>query len=107
MYADNKPPKLPLNVALRLLSNDHRRHLVTALERKFPEEYGVQIPAEEIITAVEWEEHRGEFHHLHFPQLEAAGVIRWDQHGSTIGKGPQFHTVWGLLRSISATTDDH
>lgn len=45
-------------------------------------------------------------HHLHLPQLEAAGYIMWNRDRNTVERGPEFETIRPILELLDEHADD-
>jgi hypothetical protein len=47
-----------------------------------------------------------ELRHVHFPKLEAAGLVEWDRERSAVSRGPRFDEVVPVLDALEAATNE-
>jgi hypothetical protein len=78
---------------LELLSNRHRRRLLTTLSAE-GSTTAVPVADDE---ASEADPVRLAMYHIHLPKLDDAGLIEWDRDRNRASRGPKFETARDLL----------
>ncbi len=91
-----------LDTLFMLLSDSHRRRLLTELAEDTPRS------VETLVDTAARENPRSpeiELYHNHLPKLQEAGVIEWEMDTGTIRRGPQFDTVAAIVGVLRSNQD--
>jgi hypothetical protein len=94
----------PLNRLFAILSNHHRRRILTLLAAH---PHGAQPLSLADLGTQNGDRERFEvgIHHIHLPMLEAGGYLEWDQTTDTIRRGSDFDAIEPALELFSAHVD--
>lgn len=91
---------------LMTLSQPERRRILTVLAEGNPrdeDEFDLgdfQGDDQELTTFMT------RLHHVHLPQLEAAGFIEWDRETETVQRGPRYDEIAPLVELMIAHRDE-
>lgn len=91
-----------LGELLSILSNHHRRRIVTQLDERNPREMD-EFDLEEIAGGSELDDETIELVHNHIPRLAESGFVDWDRERQVVTRGPRF----GEIEPLIALLRDH
>jgi DNA-binding transcriptional ArsR family regulator len=86
------PETEPLDRLFAVLSNRHRRRILSALAAA-PSREDRAFSTDDLVATADAERVRTELVHIHLPLLEAAGYIRWERATDTIRHGPDYEEI--------------
>lgn len=101
-----KPPQSDeLGELLELLSNPHRRRILTLLNASNPRDE-VELAFEELAGDDENYDVTLNLSHNHLPRLADLGFISWDREQHVVTRGPRFHEISPVIELLEANQDE-
>ncbi|RLM94307.1 ArsR family transcriptional regulator [Haloarcula sp. Atlit-7R] len=87
------------------LADIHRRRVLVGLLETASQQGSIAVPEDVHDGHAELESLQAGFHHVHLPRLKAAGLIRQEQGGHEVMKGPNFDEVRPVLETMRDRAD--
>lgn len=94
-----------LGELLGILSNHHRRRIVTRLEEQNPRDMD-EFDLEEIAGGSELDGETIDLIHNHLPRLDESGFIDWDRERQVVTRGPRFTEIEPLIELMIDHQDE-
>jgi hypothetical protein len=89
-----------LDELLGVLDHEYRRRILLALADSGAESTPPVSPS--AASGDEPDVLELELRHVHFPKLEAVGLVEWDRERDALSRGPRFEEVESLLDALEA-----
>lgn len=99
-------PSTQLDEMFACLANRYRRQVLLEVLEDIPE------PVSQITRVAANRGDRGlqrlqiELYHVHLPKLDSAGYVRWNRDTLGVERGPRFHEIEPVLRSLTGGADE-